>query len=138
MSGPRLATELLSMRFRYPRLAAFGLHLVIAAVVFSQPALTFEVQEAQKPPDTSQPAKQKTIDPIDINRASAEDFARLPGIGPELARRIVAFREKHGPFRRVEDLLVIRGVGHKKWKAIRPYLRVGNEVEKKKTMNDER
>ena len=61
---------------------------------------------------------------IDINQASAEDFAKLPGIGPELAGRIVAFREKHGPYRRVEDLLVIRGIGHKKWKALRPYLRV--------------
>jgi competence ComEA-like helix-hairpin-helix protein len=64
---------------------------------------------------------------IDINRATVEDFSKLPGIGPKLAQRIVAFREKHGPFRRVEDLLAIRGIGHKKWKKIRPYLRVGND-----------
>ncbi len=63
---------------------------------------------------------------IDINQASVEDFQKLKGIGPALARRIVAFREKHGPFRRVEDLLAIRGIGPKKWKALRPYLRVGN------------
>ncbi len=62
---------------------------------------------------------------IDINQASAEDLQKLPGIGPELARRIIAYRQKHGPFRRVEDLLVIRGIGAKKWKAIRKYLRVG-------------
>ena len=61
---------------------------------------------------------------ININQASARDFEKLPGIGPELARRIVAYREKHGPFRRVEDLLVIRGIGPKKWKAIRPHLRI--------------
>jgi competence protein ComEA len=65
---------------------------------------------------------------IDINQATVEDFSKLPGIGPKLARRIVAFREKHGPFRRVEDLLAIRGIGHKKWKKIRPYLRVGAEA----------
>ena len=64
---------------------------------------------------------------IDINQATAEDFQKLPGIGPELARRIVAFRKKHGPFRRVEDLLVVRGIGHKKWKAIRPYLKVSDD-----------
>lgn len=63
---------------------------------------------------------------VDINRASVEEFAKLPGIGPALARRIVAFRDKHGPFRRVEDLLAIRGIGHKKWKAIRAHLRVGD------------
>jgi competence protein ComEA len=62
---------------------------------------------------------------IDINRASAGDFQKLPGIGPELARQIVAYRQKHGPFHRVEDLMAIRGIGRKKWKAIRPYLRVG-------------
>jgi competence protein ComEA len=60
-----------------------------------------------------------------INQASAADFATLPGIGPKLAGQIVAYREKHGPFRRVEDLLVIRGIGPKKWKAIRAHLQVG-------------
>lgn len=64
---------------------------------------------------------------LDINQASAEDFARLPGIGPKLARRIVDFRQKHGPFRRVEDLMAIRGVALKKWKAIRPYVKVGSQ-----------
>ena len=62
---------------------------------------------------------------LDINQASADDFATLPGIGPKLAGQIVAYREKHGPFRRVEELLVIRGIGPKKWKAICPHLRVG-------------
>lgn len=61
---------------------------------------------------------------LDINQASAKDFEGLPGIGPKLAGRIVAYREKHGPFRRVEDLLAVRGLGDGKWKAIRPYLRL--------------
>jgi len=124
----------MSPRPRTP--AAFGVLLVIAALVISQPARVSGGEEPPKASGASQIPEKKTIEPIDINRASAEDFAKLPGIGPELARRIVAFREKHGPFRRIEDLLVVRGVGHKKWKAIRPYLRLGNEV-KKQTMNAE-
>ena len=68
---------------------------------------------------------------LDINRASAADFEKLHGIGPELARRIIAYREKHGPFRRVEDLLAIRGMGEKKWRALRPYLTVGNAKRKR-------
>ena len=63
---------------------------------------------------------------LDINQASAADFASLRGIGPKLAGRIVAYRERHGAFLRVEDLLAIRGIGPKKWKAIRPHLRVGS------------
>jgi competence protein ComEA len=70
---------------------------------------------------------------LDINRASAVDFEKLPGIGPELARRIVTYRKEHGPFRRVEDLLAVRGMGPKKWRAIKPYIRVqGGELKTKK------
>jgi competence protein ComEA len=68
---------------------------------------------------------------IDINQASEREFAKLPGIGPELARRIVAYRDKHGPFRRIEDLLAIRGIGRKKWTKIRPYLQVGGRAGEK-------
>ena len=63
---------------------------------------------------------------ININKATANDLQKLPGIGPSLAKQIVAYREKHGPFRRVEDLLAIKGIGFKKWKQIRPYVRVGD------------
>jgi competence protein ComEA len=62
---------------------------------------------------------------IDINQATVNDFQRLPGIGPSLAKQIVAYRNKHGPFKRVEDLTVIKGIGFKKWKEIRPYVKVG-------------
>jgi comEA protein len=62
---------------------------------------------------------------IDINKATVNDLQKLPGIGPGLAKQIVAYREKNGPFRRVEDLMVIKGIGLKKWKEIRPYVRVG-------------
>ena len=77
--------------------------------------------------DDSAPQKldQASAAVLDVNQASAADFAILPGIGPKLAAQIVAYREKHGPFRRVEDLLVIRGIGPRKWKAIRPHLRLG-------------
>lgn len=63
---------------------------------------------------------------IDINRATAIDLQKLPGIGPTLAKQIVAYREKHGPFHRLEDLMAIKGIGFKKWKEIRPFLRVGD------------
>ena len=122
------------MTFRNLTFPALATLLVLAAFAGPQSARAHSAQEVPKTPQ--RPAG-GTIEPVDINRAAAEDLAKLPGIGPELARRIVAFREKHGPFRRVEDLLAIRGVGHKKWRAIRPYLRIGNEAEKKKTMNDE-
>jgi len=71
-------------------------------------------------------AAQPRAEAIDINKATANDLQKLPGIGPSLAKQIVAYREKHGPFRRVEDLMAIRGIGFKKWKQIEPYVRVGD------------
>ena len=50
-------------------------------------------------------------DLLDINTATAEQFDVLPGIGPTTAGAIVAHREEHGPFRTVEDLLDVRGIG---------------------------
>ncbi|MGB9757785.1 MAG: ComEA family DNA-binding protein [Candidatus Bipolaricaulaceae bacterium] len=51
--------------------------------------------------------------PLDLNRATAAELEKLPGIGPTLAARIVAWRETHGPFRTVEDLLAVPGIGPK-------------------------
>jgi competence protein ComEA len=49
--------------------------------------------------------------PLDLNSASAEQLDALPGIGPETAAKIVAFREAHGPFRTVEGLDAVPGIG---------------------------
>ena len=48
----------------------------------------------------------------------------VPGIGPALSLRIVEFRERHGPFHRVEDVLKVRGIGEKSFQKIKPYLKV--------------
>jgi competence protein ComEA len=49
--------------------------------------------------------------PIDVNRATAEELVRLPGVGPVLAARIVAYRDTAGPFRSVEQLERVSGIG---------------------------
>jgi comEA protein len=82
------------------------------------------VQFAEPAQEDKKKSSQLKLASLNINQASEVDFTRLPGVGPELAKRIVAYRTKHGPFRRVEDLMVIRGIGRKKWKAIKPYLRM--------------
>ena len=51
-------------------------------------------------------------DRINLNRADAETLAaEISGIGPAKAEAIVAFREAHGPFKSVDDLLLVRGIG---------------------------
>ena len=51
-------------------------------------------------------------EPINVNSADAETLAtQITGIGPAKAAAIVAFRDKHGPFKSVDDLLLIQGIG---------------------------
>ena len=59
---------------------------------------------------------------IDLDRATARDLERLPGIGPALAARILADRAEQGPFRTPEALLRVRGIGPRTLQRIRPYL----------------
>ena len=59
---------------------------------------------------------------IDMERAQASDWERLPGIGPALAARIVADRAERGPFGTLEGLLRVRGIGPRTLDRIRPYL----------------
>ncbi len=59
---------------------------------------------------------------LDPNQATATDLEAIPGIGPVLARRIVEFREEHGPFRQIDNLLEVKGLGPKILENIRPYV----------------
>jgi len=57
---------------------------------------------------------------IPLNNASAAELERLPGIGPALARRIIAYRETHGNFRVLQDLGHVKGIGPKTLDRLRP------------------
>jgi len=62
---------------------------------------------------------------VDLNAASIDDLRRLPGIGPKRAAAILELRGKLGRFRRVEELLRVRGFGRKSLARLRPHLTVG-------------
>lgn len=61
---------------------------------------------------------------ININTASAEELEKLPGIGKGFAQRIVEHREKYGPFRRPEHLIMVRGLSDKRFRALRDLIAV--------------
>lgn len=60
--------------------------------------------------------------PIDVNAANASELERLPKVGPALARRIVEWRERHGPFRGPDDLRHVRGIGVATLRLIAPHV----------------
>ena len=61
---------------------------------------------------------------IPLNRADATQLQDLPGVGPVLAERIVAYRDANGPFQAVEDLLEVPGIGEAKLAAMRDLVTV--------------
>ena len=88
--------------------------------------LTLALSAAAPPPCAAAPAAASptTETKININTASAEELTTLPGIGPSYAQRIIEHREKNGPFKKVEDLLNVRGIGEKTFEKIRDRLPV--------------
>lgn len=62
--------------------------------------------------------------PLDLNRVSAEDLCLVPGVGESLAQEIVAYREGRRGYRSVGELKNVKGVGEKKWKAIKNFFTV--------------
>jgi competence protein ComEA len=61
---------------------------------------------------------------VDLNAASEQDLVAIPGIGEAMAKRIVEFRKENGPFRQVDDLLKVKGIGEKSLEKLRPYVSV--------------
>jgi len=55
---------------------------------------------------------------VNVNAATAQELKYLPGIGDVMAQRIIEYRERHGRFRRTEDVIIIEGVSEKKYRAI--------------------
>ena len=67
------------------------------------------------------------LSPLDLNTATEEELTQLPGIGEELARRVVAYREENGPFATVDDLMNVSGIGEGKFEALSDWITVDGE-----------
>jgi len=65
---------------------------------------------------------------IDINQATAEELEKLPGVGPKIAKNIIEYREKNGPFKAIEELLKVKGIGPKKLEQLKKYLKIKENI----------
>jgi competence protein ComEA len=90
-----------------------GQHLRVPAVGEELPAVAVDGQ----PVGRSQR--------ININTATAEELDTLPGVGEVTAAKIVEYRQQHGPFRTVEDIMDVPGIGEAKFDAMRELITVG-------------
>lgn len=63
--------------------------------------------------------------PINLNDAEEEELIQLPGIGPAIAGRIVAYRQKHGPFNTIEEIMDVEGIGETRFNGIKDLISIG-------------
>ena len=108
--------------------AACALYLSLAFAFFSAAAcIKRQYVDVTKTAKDQQPVQANAANQakrININTASAEELEKLPGIGKALAERIIEHREKYGTFRRVEHLIMVRGISDQKFRALRDLVTV--------------
>jgi competence protein ComEA len=89
-------------------------------------ALLAPAPAAATPQTKASSAKNSSTQVVNINSASAAEFEALPGIGPKMAARIVEYRQKNGPFKKVEELMNVRGLGEKNFLKLKAQLTIGS------------
>ena len=97
-------------------------YLSLLAVVFAfaaQPAVV-TAQDGRSPSAAGLAAPPM----VNINTALATQLEALPGVGPVTAARIIEYREKNGPFKKIEELMNVRGMGEKTFLKLRPQLTI--------------
>ncbi|MCB1035483.1 MAG: helix-hairpin-helix domain-containing protein, partial [Acidobacteria bacterium] len=75
---------------------------------------------------------------VNVNQASADQLTMLPRVGPAIAERILEFRKENGPFKNVDDLLLVRGIGEKTLDLMKPYVSLSGETTLKEKVRSSR
>jgi comEA protein len=85
-------------------------------------------QEPAPQPDITSSTPSKSATPksgvVNINTASIPELEELPGIGPSTAARIHEYRQKNGGFKKIEDLMNVKGIGEKSFLKLKPMITV--------------
>jgi len=79
---------------------------------------------AQQPSRGAKPAAAVSTEVVNLNSSTPAQIAALPGIGPKTAELIVQYREKNGPFKKIEEIMNVKGVGEKSFLRIKDRLTV--------------
>ena len=104
----------------------FRMVLSIAAAAFLLTAHTAASAAQAKPAAPTAAAKPTAGKPVNINTATVAELNALPGIGAKTAALIVEYRQKNGLFKKIEELMNVRGVGEKNFLKLKDQISVGN------------
>ena len=95
--------------------------VAVAFLMSTHPHAAAAAQRTAAPRSGVKPAVTSIIN---LNTASPTDLEALPGIGAKTAARIVEYRQKNGPFKKIEELMNVRGVGEKSFLKLKDQITV--------------
>jgi competence protein ComEA len=102
---------------------------ILIAIVFLTAIVLGQVAVASPQPAKPAAAKAKATasNPVNLNSASVAQLQTLPGIGASAAQRIVDYRQKNGSFKKIEELMNVKGIGEKSFLKLKPLITVTAE-----------
>jgi competence protein ComEA len=100
----------------------FSLGIVLMAFLLAGASPALAAQGKSKPK-----AAATITTPVNINTATAAQLEGLPGVGARTAQLIVEQRQKNGGFKKIEELMNIKGIGEKSFLKLKPMITVGTE-----------
>jgi len=73
---------------------------------------------------TQEAARPMAVSQVNLNTATSAELEKLPGVGPALAGRILEYRTKNGGFKKIEDLMNVKGIGEKSFLKLKPQITI--------------
>lgn len=108
--------------------------LMFAAGIVIASLMPLASMASAQSPAPSHPQKAKAAKavaalagPVNLNTATAAQLDALPGVGKSTAQRIVDYRQKNGSFKKIEELMNVKGVGEKSFLKLKPLIAVGGD-----------
>ena len=89
---------------------------LLVSLVTSAPAAVLAHTQESKP--------QSVATPLNLNTATQSDLEKLPGVGPATAKQIIEYRQKNNGFKKVEELMNIKGIGEKSFLKLKPLVTI--------------
>lgn len=106
------------------RLSLVGIVTLALVTVFSSSAAADQGRKGKAA--STRPAAATAASPVNLNTATAAQLETLPGIGPRAAERILEYRQKNGSFKKIEELMNVKGIGEKSFLKLKPLIAVSS------------